>query len=143
MPSLLTTAEKTTYGSVFNDIHDTFSREIRFWKTPKRVVLSTDTEYNFLYDDQESISYNTIVESGVFNGRILWGDPSKAFMNPNFREEISENTCRVKVRSDSMHVFNSVEQIEIDGKNVQKINSERPHGLFEIDYYTIYFKEVN
>jgi hypothetical protein len=141
MASLVTEDQKNEYSDVFNQIHDTFARPINYWKTPKRLVVASSPSYNFIYDNQEAIEYSVVPESGVFYGRILWADQSKLAGNANIREEIFDNSCRVKLKAESIGIFDAVEQIEIDGRIVQKFASSRPHGLFNIDYYTIYFKE--
>jgi len=143
MASFLTNDQKNSYSEVFNHIHDTFSREIKYWKIPKKVILSSTPEYNFLYDNQEAVKYATIAESGVFRGRVLWGDPSITMANNSIKEEIPGNMCRLKVPVNSLEIFDNIDQIEIDGKIVQRVGSSRPHGLFNIDFHTLFFKESN
>jgi hypothetical protein len=143
MSDLLTSSQKQEYSNVFNDIHDTFARPIKYWKTPRRIVISSSPNYNFIYDDQDSIEYITVPDSGSFEGRILWGDPSKTMDNANIKEEILGNTCRVKLKKEFVDIFEGAEQVEIDGRLVQKIGSSRPHGLFDVNFYTLFFKETN
>ena len=49
MGSLISDSDKEAFESVFNDMHDTFAREIKFIKEAQRVILSTDPNYNYLY----------------------------------------------------------------------------------------------
>ena len=49
MTDLISSSDKEAYESVFNDIHDTFSREITIFKKAQKVFISTDNTYNALY----------------------------------------------------------------------------------------------
>jgi hypothetical protein len=141
MASLVSNTEKNIYSKVFDDIHDTFARPVVVWKTPKRVVISSDLNYNFLYNDQESIEVTYIPISGTFQCRIQWQDPSKTDGWSEIREEVRGNTCRIKAKKDFVDFISDAERIEIDGRTVQTLGTSRPHGLFNIDFYTLFFKE--
>jgi hypothetical protein len=141
MASLISNAEKSLLANEFNDLHDTFSRLVTVYKTPERVVISTDNNYNFLYNDQESIEVRYIPVSGQFDCRIEWQDPSKMMGWGEIREEIRGNLCRVKAKKDFVDFVSDAEKIEIDGRPVQSMGTNRPHGLFNIDFYTLFFKE--
>ncbi len=141
MPSLVPNIEKNIYSKVFDDIHDTFSRPVIAWKTPERVVISSDINYNFLYNEQESIEVTYIPVSGKFDCRIQWQDPSKMGGWPEIREEVRGNICRIKAKKEFVDFIGDAEKIEIDGRPVQSLGTSRPHGLFNIDFYTLFFKE--
>lgn len=143
MASLVSDIDKISYANVFNDIHDTFARPIYIWKSPKKVVLATSVNHNFLYEDQSSLSVDYIPVSGVFNARIEWGDASKLIPNPDFKPEIRGNVCRIKVKQDAVDFLADAKQIEIDGRKMESVGTSRPHGLFGIDFYTLFFKESN
>jgi hypothetical protein len=141
MPSLVSNEEKLAWASEFNDLHDTFARPVIAWKTPERVVVSSDSNYNFLYNEQESIEVTYIPVSGKFDCRIQWQDPSKMMGWGDIREEIRGNLCRIKAKKDFVDFISNAEKIEIDGRPVQSMGTNRPHGLFNIDFYTMFFKE--
>jgi hypothetical protein len=141
MASLVSDSEKLLLSSEFNDLHDTFSRLVTVYKTPERVVISTDSNYNFLYNDQEAIEVAYVPVSGQFDCRIEWQDPSKLMGWPEIREEIRGNLCRVKAKREFVDFISDAEKIEIDGRPVQSMGVSRPHGLFNVDFYTLFFKE--
>lgn len=141
MPSLVSDAEKVLLGNEFNDLHDTFSRLVTVYKTPDRVVISSDNSYNFLYNDQEAIEVTYVPISGQFDCRIEWQDPSKLMGWPEIREEIRGNLCRIKAKKDFVDFISDAEKIEIDERPVQSMGTSKPHGLFNIDFYTLFFKE--
>ena len=47
--SLIDDVNKADMRSVMKKVHDTFAREIKFIKDAKRIILSTDPNYNYLY----------------------------------------------------------------------------------------------
>ena len=49
MGSLINNIDKESLESVFDDIHDTFARDIKFIKDAQKIILSTDPNYNYLY----------------------------------------------------------------------------------------------
>jgi hypothetical protein len=141
MPSLVSNAEKLSWANEFNNIHDTFARLVTVWKTPERVIISSNLNYNFLYNEQESLDVKYIPVSGQFYCRIQWQDPSKTMGWPEIREEVRNNICRIKAKKDFVDFISDAEKIEIDERPVQAMGSNRPHGLFNIDFYTLFFKE--
>lgn len=144
MSSLISDNEKINYSSVFNDIHDTFSRKITIWKTPKKVVISSSNNYNFLYNSQQpEIEIQTVPVSGVFDARILWGDPTKVLGHSEIKEEVKGNVCRLKIKKDALDFLADAAQIDIDGRPVEAFGSSKPHGFLETGFYTLYFRESN
>jgi hypothetical protein len=143
MPSFVSDTEKLSWGNEFNNLHDTFARPVTAWKTPERIIVSSDPNYNFLYNEQESIEVTYIPVSGTFDCRIQWQDPSKMGGWPEIREEVLGNICRIKAKKDFVDFISDAERIEIDGRTVQALGTNRPHGLFKVDFYTLFFKESN
>jgi|688.fasta_scaffold1375852_1 hypothetical protein len=141
MPSLVDENSKLVYASLMNDIHDTFARPVIVWKTPERTIISSDISYNFLYNEQDSVSVSYQPVSGIFDCRIKWGDASELGGIPEIKEEIRGNFCRVKVKKEMLDFISDAERIEIDGRVVQQVGTSRPIGLFDIYFYIIYFKE--
>lgn len=142
---LISKDEKNAYSKVFFNIHDTFSRPIYVWRTPERTVISTTSDFNFLYveqDDAEEVAYKPI--SGIFKARVKWGDPGVVHDYKDIRETIRGNTCRIKVQSDAVPYISGSERIEIDGRNFNLTSAVRVsqlHGLFTGDFYTLVLEE--
>lgn len=144
MASLLTNAEKNAYGQVFNNLHDTFARDIIVWKTPDRVSISTSSNYNFLYLEQPDIQNAYVPISGVFKARIKWNDPTVVHDNPEIHETIRGNTCRIKVKAEAIPFISGAEKIEIDGRPFSLVSSTKVsqlHGLFSGDFYNFFLEE--
>jgi hypothetical protein len=141
MPSFVSNEEKLSWANEFNNLHDTFARPVTVWKTPERIIISSSSNYNFLYNEQEPLEVKYIPVSGIFDCRIQWQDPSKTMGWPEIREEVRGNICRIKAKKDFVDFISDAEKIEIDGRPVQSLGTNRPHGLFNIDFYTLFFRE--
>jgi hypothetical protein len=78
MANLISDEQRNVYQAAFKDIHDTFSRKAIVYKTPKRIVLSTTPDYNFMYTDaQEALDVQYIPVSGEINVRVKWLNPAE------------------------------------------------------------------
>lgn len=142
--NLLTDEQKAIYGRAIMDLHDTFARKIMVYKTPERTVLSTTPSYNFIYNDQqegENVTYVPV--SGEIDVRIKWLSPQELKGLADIKEEIHGNIVRIKIKKEDMHWIEDWKHIEIDGRAVQFFGTSKPHGLFTVDYYTVYLEESN
>ena len=141
--------QKSSYSSVFNDIHESFGRDVIVIKEPKKVIVQTqDQSHNYFYDrsSQASTVEQLIPVSGVFKMRIMWQDPSKElFGGPTneVRPKIHDNNCRLKMKKDAFDFIDGYKEFLIDGKSCEWIGFSKPHGLISIDFYTVFVKEVN
>jgi len=143
MSHLVTEEQKIAYSDVFNHIHDAFARPIIIYKIPKKVVISSNLDYNFAYNDQEALNAEYIPISGVFMARISWQNPSALNGYKDIKEEVHGNIVKLKVKKDVFDFLDNAQHVEIDGRSVQFFGSSKPHGLFGIDFYTIFYEESN
>jgi hypothetical protein len=142
--NLLPDADQLLYDDVFNDIHDTFSRKIIVYKTPERIIISTNSNYNFIYtNNQDGLEVQYIPVSGTLDARIKWLDPSDLKGQKDIKEEIHGNIVRLKIKKEDIGWFDDWKRVEVDGRPVQFFGTAQPHGLFDPNFYTIYLEESN
>jgi hypothetical protein len=142
MANLISDEQRNVYQAAFKDIHDTFSRKAIVYKTPKRIVLSTTPDYNFMYTDaQEALDVQYIPVSGEINVRVKWLNPAELKGIKDIKEEIHGNIVRLKIHKDDLYWFDDWKRVEIDGKVVQYFGTSQPHGLFEPNFYTVYLEQ--
>jgi hypothetical protein len=155
MPSLLTSSEKAELVAVRDDVFDTFSRPIVCWVNPEVTILSSDTNYNYSYnnpDYQNSEDYvNYTPTSGQFQACILYkNELTREYANPqgsrdeNFRLTFDNGDVRIKLKKEDYDNFikDSI-NFNFDGFNFDLDKTPRPHGLFDPKYYTLYLKFRN
>jgi hypothetical protein len=150
MGSLISDSDKERFQSVFDDMHDTFARPIKFIQDAKRVILSTDPHYNYLYHNVKgqvsSIKYNIIEKT--FNARILYiGRQTEDIFDKDTSAQIKVDKhvgeVRIKVDKTGYQYLKDTKRCEFDGRKFSVISDEMPHGLFTPYFYTFYLKPVD
>jgi hypothetical protein len=153
MSSLFTDSEKYNLSSIFNDIHDTFSRPIYIYKKAKQVVISNEPTHNFLWDSAPSNSTTSVeLVSGVFNARILYGKEQKMdqFDSATNNNAVAQNTSslemgmvRIKLDPTGSAFIGDAQRVMFDNEIFEVTSSVRPHGLFTPQFYTYFLKKLN
>ena len=150
MGSLISDSDKEAFQSVFDDIHDTFSRDIKFIKESQRVVLSTDPNYNYLYKNVSGniTSVKREIIEAKFKARILYigrqnEDIFDADVNAQIKVEKHVGEVRIKVDKVGYSYLKETKRCEFDGRIFSIISDELPHGLFTPKFYTFYLKTVD
>jgi hypothetical protein len=152
MANLFSVSEIAQYEQAFNDIHDSFAREVVMIKEPKRIVVEEiDENYNYFYGGSQpgSVKETEVPISGVFKVRIMWNDPSKEFNSSvdgmdSVRPKIHGNTCRIKMKKDAYDFVTDSRKFLIDGRACEWVGFSRPHGIVNnINFYTVLLREVN
>ena len=90
--SLIDDANKADMEKVMMSIHNTFARDIKFIQDAKRIILSTDPNYNYLYKSVRG-SVSTVkrqITEKVFKARILYVGGRKGLFD-------SEANAQIKV----------------------------------------------
>jgi hypothetical protein len=143
-------AQKSEYSSVFDSIHESFGRNVLVVKEPKKVVIQElDENFNYFYNaSSQKKSVSEILEpvSGVFKMRIQWQDPkpeAQGFEVSEIRPKIHANTCRLKMKKDAIDFIDGCKNIVVDGKNCEQVGFYKPHGIINVDFYTIFIRETN
>ncbi len=155
MPNLVSASLKSSLEQARDNVFDSFSRPLVAWKTPAKTILSTDTNFYYSYEGPDYQNDTDLVEytpvSGTFQACILYDKAlERIFANPqgsrdeNFRIVMDEGLCRVKLKKDDYDTFikDSID-IQFDGYQFKIDRTERPHGLFNPKYYTLYLKFQN
>lgn len=146
--SLLSAAYKTTLNNVFNDIHQTFGRPITIYQSAQEVVLVTNADNNFLYQQAPTNSItSTVIQSGVYLARILYGkrQTTNQFSSPGNMQnqiELSEGQVRIKMDPTGSAFLAKAERIQFDGVTYKLDSDPRYHGLFDPNFRTTYLKKV-
>ena len=152
MANLFSISEISQYEAAFDDLHDSFARDVEIIKESKRVVIKElDKNYNYQYgrSKQKSIKEEVVPVSGVYKMRIYWNDPSKELSISSdgidsIRPKIHLNTCRLKMRKDAYDFISDAKKFLVDGRACEHVGFSRPHGIVNnINYYTIILREVN
>ena len=142
MPSFLSAAEKAEMSMQFNNLHDTFSRDVVIYKTPERVDIVTNDDYISAYRGYRqgaNLQYDTVPVSGIFPMRIMWLDPRKEENLP-IENPIPGQVCRLKMKKNAYDFLSGSQSFYVDNVACEMVGVPKFHGLFDIDFYTVYAK---
>ena len=146
MASLLTSVQKAALQSAFDDVHDTFARDIYIFKEAKKIVISTDPNYNPIYDKNSSLSKTVTkeVQKQTFQARVMYNtDRAEPYISApeidsQLKLKIPDGTVRIKIDQAGYNYIKGSKRIELDGRRFTIESDVRPHGLFEPTYYTFF-----
>jgi len=147
MPSFITQSQKDALELVFNDLHDTFKLPLKAYKEQKKIIVSTNPAYNYIYDTPVGTQQKSVVERS-FEARIFYlpkglekGVTSISDQDA-LRLILAGHEVRLKVLPEDYEFLKQAERIQIDDNTYMISSAERPHGLFSTRFYTIYLKKA-
>ncbi len=142
MTSLISSALKSTIESVFDDLHDTFARDIYVYQQQNRVIISTNQNYNFLYGNAGS-SAQSVTDAPVtqtISARIKYinADEDFSVMDGTSRVSLPAGSVRIKIPTASYSFLKDAKRIEFDGKIYILKSFGNPIGMFSVNYYSFF-----
>lgn len=120
MPTLISDTEKNNLTGIFNDIFDTFKRQIVVHKEPKRVVSQVNTASLFGYGDPaSSINYTYVPVSGVFDATITYNLDQGQERLGDIPHDVAVGGVFIKVKEGARDYINKgkTEKITFDNKS--------------------------
>ena len=120
MPTLISETEKNSLTGIFNDIFDTFKRQIVVHKEPKKVVSQVNTASLFGYGDPaSSINYTYVPVSGVFDATIRYNLDQDEERLGDIPNDVAIGGVFIKVKETARDYINKgkTEKITFDNKS--------------------------
>lgn len=145
MSSLIPEDQKKAMDDVFDDIHDTFAREITMFKKEKQVFVATNDTYNALYSRiKNEKGSSKIVEEVKIKARIAYAGNFE-FLRQNSENEIMgidipSDHIRIKLNKEGYDILKQATDIEIDGELFNVSSDPAKSGMFSVKYYNILLK---
>ena len=148
MADLFTSSEKSDLESIFDDLHDTFGRNVIAYKEATKTIISTNTDFNYLYKNVQGDATRTIrkvAQYKTIKARILYEDKQRetlydAETSSQIKVDRPVGNVRMKVNKEGYLYLKDSKRIELDGKNFVFDSEVRPFGLFSPNYYTFYLR---
>lgn len=149
MTSYLTSIEKAALESVMDNMHETFARTIFAYKESQKVIVSTDPNFNFLYNNVKGVKQ--IVNKAQFKSlqaRVLYMDKqSEASYDSQVGSQIKVShdigEVRIKLDTEGYSYFKDAKRVEIDGRLMFKVTDVKKHGLFKPRFFTYYLRPTD
>jgi len=148
MASYLSSAQKSVIAGVFDNMHDTFARDITIYQVKNKIFVSTNNTYNALYKRIKDSAYERKeVTSTTAKARILYVDKQLerdlAGLAAQINVPLSEGMVRVKIDASTYALFKKASEIEIDGDPFNIVGDAAGIGQFNITYYTVYLQRAD
>jgi len=148
MGSLLSDSEKLNIANTFDDMHDTFARDIVVFQQQNEIFVATNSTYNALYQRvKDSATTRTKVTSTTVKARIQYQQQQKEIDMPGTKAQVNvpmgEGSVRVKIEKVGYDLFKKATNIEIDGEAFRIVTDASIVGPFVIKFYTLYLRRAD
>jgi len=148
MGSLITGNQKSSLIGEMVNIHDTFKRPLKAFKEGKKVVLSTNPNYNHIYQ-KPSDGIQVVKIERTIEARVYYYSKSQGKQGMNITSEDalqvqgSEGDVRIKITNEDFEFFTDVERVTLDDEIFRIASSPRRHGLFGAEFVTLILKRLD
>jgi len=149
MPSFLNSSQKQVFEAVMQDMHDTFARTIFAYKDSKKVIVSTDVNFNYLYNNVKGVKKEiSRTQFKQLSARVMYMDKqnevsfdSEVDSQVKLHHDIGE--IRIKLDAEGNEYFKDAKRVEIDGRLMFKVTDVKRHGLFRPKFFTYYLRPTD
>jgi len=133
-----------------NDQHDTFARLITVYKDATQTVSTPSNSFNSIYGNAgatTSISYTP--QSFQIYARILYDKTydedyfADGNLDSQLKIKMGEGKIRIKIKAADYETVSQCKRLEFDGAQYYIDSDFRAHGLFDVQFYTIFVKKVS
>jgi len=152
MAEFLNSAQRANLASQLLDLHDTFGRDIVVYKEAQKVIISTDPNYNHLYNSGGATtpSVKNVPVRKVFKARIKYDNDrtlenfGEADAQVKVSRVDSRSLVRIKLKVEDFEYIKDSKRIEFDGRMFHIASDPRAHGLFDVvQFYTLFLRPID
>ena len=143
MASLISSGEKAALSGVFDDVFDTFSRNIVVYKEPVKTVASINESNIFGYGDSSNqVNYSYTAQSGTYPATIQYSDQQEEKYSSDAGGPIPKGGVRIKVKTACKNYIENgkTEKIEFDGKSWDVTTTDAVKRFLDSEFYVYYLE---
>ena len=146
MPTLLSSVEISGITGTFEDIFDTFKRNIVIHKEPTKTVTSTNSGMLYGYGDESNIeNYTYTPRSGTYPAKISYVE--RRSDDPYIREltsRVENDLVRIKVKEEAKNYISDgiTEKITFDSKTFKIAGNEIVKNFLGSEFFIYYLEET-
>ena len=144
MSDLLSSNEKSQFDAIFDNLHDTFAREITIFKKAKKIFVATNNTYNALYSRiQNEKGSDKTVEAIKIKARIAYpGNSGKETQENQLTGlDIPADHVRIKINLEGYVLIKEASDLEIDGELFNVVSDASKSGMFSVRYFNVLLKK--
>ena len=146
MASLVSNSEKAHLTGIFNDIFDTFKRDITVYKESKKVIQEINLDGVFGYGEySQPANYTYVPVTGVYPAVIKYANDAEFKDVDQFTAHIPFGHATIKVREDARDFIKNdkTEKITFDNKTFELESSDKVQRFLDSEYYIFLVKSTN
>jgi len=145
MASLITSGEAAALTGIFNDIFDTFKRDVVIWKEPTKTVATIDDSFIYGYGDaSNAVNYTNTPVSGVYEAVVKYNDKMDKSYDSDTNAYYPDGFVRIKVKPEARLFIESgkTERVDFDNKSFNIESEATPKIFLGNEYYVYHLKEI-
>ena len=147
--SYLTADQKSYINSVFDNVHETFAREITVYMNPEMTIITASPTFNSLYSADIPEAANKpeyTVKSYKFKARIHYMSQEQSiFPGAEAQQRIvyPVGTIKIKVPASAFEYLKEARRIEFEGRRYSIVSDYKPFGIFGPKYYSFILSPID
>lgn len=145
MASFLTTAEKASIDQGFEDLHDTFKRDIYVYV--KSQPYNSDSTFNSLFERGATADFEEEFTRHIVSARILYLEESKDGLGDLSQTQTNAlmptTKCRLKIHLADYELIKVADRIEVDSELWVTVGEAINEGPFSPAFKTVFLKRKN
>lgn len=142
MGSFFTDAQKANISSLFDDLHDTFEKDVYVFIEEATSLISS-VNYNSTYGrslNQSKGVSDKVLTKYTISARVHYFKKGEEDVMDDTGLPSSENVIRLKVDKAGLEKLKIATFIEVDGVKCSIVSDPEGIGPFDINYYKVYVK---
>jgi hypothetical protein len=147
--SYLSTAQKDYLNGIFDNVHETFAREITVYMDPVITVITASPTFNALYNADLPSAVNTPEYTPVsykFKARIHYMSQEQSlFPGAEAQQRIvyPVGTIKIKVNAEAFGYLKEAKRVEFEGRRYSMVSDYKPFGIFGPKYYSFILSPID
>lgn len=143
--NLLSEEDKQNIHKIFDNLHDTFSRDIEIYVSERETIVNLNPEFNPIFGEKDKNSPFVAHTKYVRKARIKYiGDQERVYgigLNSQLNVSFAKGEIRLKVDDETYKLIAKAKKINIDGNICELISSPIRIGPFNPNYWMIQVKQ--
>mgnify|MGYP000116674035 CR=1 FL=1 len=146
MASLISSTEKAVLTGIFNDIFDTFKRQVTVYKEPKKIIQEIDLDGVFGYGEYSQVAnYEYIPVTGVYDAVIKYANDAEYKEVDDVTSNIPFGHAVIKVKENARDFIKNgkTEKITFDEKTFELASSDKVQRFLDSEYFIFLVKSTD
>jgi hypothetical protein len=146
MASLISQTEKNALTGMFNDIFDTFKREIIVYKEPKKIIQEINLDGVFGYGEySQAANYEYVPVTGIHPAVIRYSNDAEYKDVDQFTSNLPFGHATIKVKEEARDFIKNgkTEKITFDDKTFELASADKVQRFLDSEYYIFLVKATD